>query len=520
MTTTPGADASQRLLVGLLLSALGVLAALMLTAFVEDDWHHLVDAAIYLLGARSLADGQGYLYLGQPFFARPPGLSWVLSFVVGGSGTPWDWQLCNLVVQAFAVGAMLSLFAAMRQLHGALAAALVTLLATLNPLSVEAHNEILAEFPFLMLFWAGVWCAAGRHGGHQPLLRRALLGGLLLGASCLFRTVGVLVLPGLVLAEALRRRRREEHVRRWQGLAVALVAVAVQLPWVLHARQAAAEASRPSTQLLVFDYMTALLHENPSDPASPLVDLDGYLERIATNANEISRCVAHAFLGGPPNEFDSEFGLEAPLGAALLAAAVLFAAASRRSVLDLYLLAYLGMLLVYFTFADRLLLPIVPLLLSSVVFTLERLGSLFVRPGQAIDPRGALIGTFALCQLALSLHGLPEARAQSSNRRLFAADDDATAAWVNGHLPPDAVLLHEKGAILTVLTGRTTYTYRNLPGPWPQGCPDTDYAIFSPRPRREEAEALVARASKPPVLVPFLWHETPSQIRIYELEKD
>ena len=503
-------------LTAVLLAALGLLAVLMVSVWVEDDWHHLVDAAIYVLTASSLAAGEGYTYLGEPFFARPPGLPWLLSHVVG-QGPDWDWGFFNQLIQLFAAGSLLTLLVAMRQVHGWLAAALVTLLFAVNPLTVEAHNEILAEFPYLFLFWAGLWLAAGRHGGHQPTLTRAVTGALLLAAACYFRTVGLLVLPGLALTEFLRRSRRGEPVRRWQGVLVLAIVVGLQLPWMLHARGAAAEAPRPSTQLLVFDYSTALFHTDPSDPDSPLVDLDGWIERVVTNAEDISRTVTFAFLGGPPNEYDSEFGLEAPILAALLAAAMLYTALTRRSVLDGYMVAYVVLLLVYFTFADRLLMPLVPCVISSIIYCLERVGRFMVRPEQSVDPRGGLIALVALGLLAVSLLRLPEARSQTSNRRLFARDDDETAEWVNENLPEDAVLLHEKGAILTVLTGRTTYTYRNLPGPWPEGCPDVDYAIFSPRPRREATEPLVAAKAKGVTKVPFRWHNRPSAIRIYDL---
>ena len=38
------------------------------------------DSALYLLTAQSLAEGDGYRYLGEAFFLRPPGFSYALTF--------------------------------------------------------------------------------------------------------------------------------------------------------------------------------------------------------------------------------------------------------------------------------------------------------------------------------------------------------------------------------------------------------------------------------------------------------
>lgn len=512
---------ASRIVTGLLLAAVAVLAVLSATAFVEPDWRHSVDSAIYLLTAKSLSLGEGYTYLGLPFFVRPPGLSWCLSLVMGDG---WDFALYNQLIQLSVAACLGTLLLAMSRLHGWCAAALVTLLFALNPLALDTHNAILAEFPFLALFFAAAWLLSKHRDGSQPGTLAALIGAALLAAAVAFRTVGVLFLPGLVLLSLLgmngRRKDPAGRANRLQGVLVAALVAASLVPWVLYSRDASAVAERPSTQLLMFDYTTALFHTNPSDPSSPWVDAAGWATRLGDNLTEISHTVDYAFLGGPPNEALSVHGSGAMVVTVLLGLCLAFTLIVRRSALDLYAAASVVVLLLYFTFADRLLLPLVPMLISSVVFTADKLGCLLgsTIPAKLPVPGGAvLIGLFALALGGMSLAQMDTSRELSPTKRRFQRDDLVTAAWVNDNLPADARLLHEKGAVISLLTGRTTYTYRNLPGPWPQGCPEVDYALFSPRPRREETEELVAEVAGPPMLVPFKWKGQPSHIRIYPL---
>jgi hypothetical protein len=524
----PVTKLATRLITGLLLTALGLLAVLSATLFVEQDWRHSVDSAIYLLTAKSLSLGEGYTYLGRPFFVRPPALSWCLSLVMGQG---WDFALYNQLIQLSVAASLGAMLLAMSRLHGWCAAALVTLLFGLNPLALNNHNTVLAEYPFLALFFTAAWLLSKSRDGRQPGTAAVLIGAVLLSASVAFRTIGVLFLPGLVLLSVLRLNGRrsadasdDADGKRLQGVWVAAIVVASLVPWTLYCRDASTQAERPSTQLLMFDYTTALFHTNPSDPDSPLVDAAGWGTRIGDNLTEISQTVAHAFLGGPPNEAVNTFGPEAMIVTALLGACLLFTVLSRRSALDLFAATSVVLLLLYFTFADRLLLPLIPLLISSVIYTAERLGRLAARllPArlpQALPP-ALLIALFALALGGVSLAHMEDSRALTSTKLRFQRDDLATAAWVRDNLPEDARLLHEKGAVLSLLSGRTTYTYRNLPGPWPTGCPEVDYALFSPRPRREPTEALVAAVARTPILVPFKWKGKMSNIRIYALAGD
>jgi hypothetical protein len=58
-------------------------AAACLFVWTDDSWRQHWDSGLYVLTARSLAAGEGYTYLDEPFFLRPPGLSWLIAAVQG-----------------------------------------------------------------------------------------------------------------------------------------------------------------------------------------------------------------------------------------------------------------------------------------------------------------------------------------------------------------------------------------------------------------------------------------------------
>jgi hypothetical protein len=58
--------------------------------------------------------------------------------------------------------------------------------------------------------------------------------------------------------------------------------------------------------------------------------------------------------------------------------------------------------------------------------------------------------------------------------------DGAIARWLNEETPPETIAMHERGPILSVLSGRRTYSCRNLQGTWPDAFPEVDWIILTP----------------------------------------
>jgi len=314
----------------------------------------------------------------------------------------------------------------------------------------------------------------------------------------------LLVLPALALNGILRR-----DSRRWQGPALAALALALHLPWMLWARDAASRAERPATQTLMFDYATALLRTDPGDPGSPLVDAAGWGRRVADNSAELAASLGRCLIG-------VESGPLPWLVAAAVTASLVYALAVRRSLLDWYAAASVAMLLAYFTYTDRLLLPVLPALLSPLFFAAERLAARARRPQEA---RLAALAAPAVLLLAVAAAHWSEDLAGPDFKQQNAATDGAAAAWVVAHTPPEARLLHERGPILSILTGRRAYTYRNLPGGWPGG-PEVDWIVLGPKP--SPIEPAVARAAREKIELPVRWkpQQPPLVVRLYRLTGD
>ncbi|CAN0287842.1 unnamed protein product, partial [Ectocarpus fasciculatus] len=403
-----------------------------------------------------------YQYLGQPFFVRPPGMSWVLAPLVETPFRAGEAGTLNLVVQSSYVLAMLGVLLVLRRLHGALWGTALTLLTALNPIVVDGFNEVLSEFPSMALLFFGLALLMPSREGARAPVGRALLGALLLGASLWFRSVGLLVLPALLLAELFAGGEALPR-RLGRGALLAALVVACILPWMIESGRRAEAAPRPSTQLLMFDYGTAMFRLDPSDPESRTLGLDDWVARVSQNTADLSGTVARAALGsasgreGQPRhevvDTRESVGL-APILTGVFALALLVTALTRRSVVDFYALGYAALLLLYFTYVDRLMLPLVPLLLSALFHTAQLLLSKL-----AEARRQLALGLLAAGLLSTSLIAFGDASSASEKKRQNFRADRQIARWVNEQLPADAELLYEKGSILSLLTERRVYTY-------------------------------------------------------------
>ena len=114
--------------------ALTVLAVLVLLSlpFLVHPWFDVVnDAGTYIITARSIAEGDGYSYLGHVFQLRPPGFSYLLAPLIALFET--DFLVLNLFVSLFGAAGVLLLFCHQRAYLGGPLAALVSLTLWLNP---------------------------------------------------------------------------------------------------------------------------------------------------------------------------------------------------------------------------------------------------------------------------------------------------------------------------------------------------------------------------------------------------
>jgi len=426
-------------------------------AWWRPDW----DGAVYLLTGRSLAEGEGYTYLGEPFFLRPPGLPLLLSFFVE-DGT-FDFRAINLVLLGFAGLAVAMIFLALRPLYSVWIALGAALLTGTSKLFTHFFNYALAEYPYFAAFFLGVIL-------HQFSVRvrarwwwPALLGGLAIALAAYLRTAAVLALPGFLLASLLRCRGRQ----RLAGLLLSAVVVVLLVPWFGYARFAAARATVPIEQDLQFDYTTAMLHEDPGDPASPLISGSDWITRIRFNGDllldELVLSTFHV----------ERSGLLSRSLLCLLVAAGMLISVRRGSIFYEWLaVVYAAVLLSYFVYASRLLTPLIPLVYLYLLLVADAagrwLGRRFRRPPIGpIGPigrngRNARIGTLLAGLVFASLlpGNLANFRKHMSTRSDPVPTYRQLADWIRANTAEDAVLLCNQAPTISVLSNRTAYTFR------------------------------------------------------------
>jgi hypothetical protein len=416
---------------------------------VRPEWWPEWDSAIYILLGRSLARGEGYLYLGEPFSLRPPGLPWLVSWVLPEGEL--DELALNRLVMFFAGATPTAVYFALRARHPRWLSLAAAMLGATSAIYTTRFNRVESEFPFAALLFLGIGCFERARQAAWRSALWSLSSALCLAGAAHVRTLGLIAIPGL-FALALRPAPAARRGSRWlPGLA----ATVLVLPWLAWARLAAGEAPGSTDQLLASDYWTALTRVDPGDPASPWLSAEGWVRRVRANAPAL-RALVEATLGSGGG-----------WGGGLLVAGVLagFALSLRRpSLLEWFAGCYAALLLGSGVH-DRLGLPLVhPVALYLLVGARGIAGWLGRRglPGAELVP-GLLVAALAALQLAQwppdpptrvqVVNGVRVERSWDLERRL--------ARRIRERTPPDAVILADDAPVFSLLTGRRVYTFRH-----------------------------------------------------------
>ena len=367
--------------------ALPLLVGLMLLSlFVTvHPWYDPTnDGAMYLLTARALEAGDGYSMLGMPFRIRPPGFAWLLSFVT--SMRDIDFQVVNVFVSLWGVAGCAALFVYLRDRLTWVVAFLVALALWLNPLYQELCNQPMSDVPGLTLA-LGCLLLERRAESERSLARDALL-GLAIGLATYVRTLTLILVPAIFLARLFRRSLDRRFV------ILAAVVFAVQLPWSI--RNANHAFEEPAEQTLLHSYSAGMFHEDGGDPNSRRLELGEIFARIPENvANGTAVLGRRLVMPGKVSrsELREEEAFEpiARVLGGLLVACLAYIAFKRREAGELWALASLAILAVYFGFAPRLLLPAFAFALPAAI---ELVQDLLRARGPAIA--GTLLALLAL----------------------------------------------------------------------------------------------------------------------------
>jgi hypothetical protein len=309
--------------------------------------------------------------------------------------------------------------------------------------------------------------------------------GLALAGALYVRTAALVAIPG-ILWLALRAPERAAGLRRALPAALAL---ALLVPWLVWAREAASLAERPAEQLKLFDYATAVFHVDAGDPDSALVPLSDWVLRVRSNGAALLRELAHTVFGAGG-------ALSQLVLLALCGLGALRAPRSRGSLLFWFSAGYAALLLVYFTNHPRLLLPLLP---AVYRYALEGGAGLASALRERLPRARALppplpAAALAAALLAVNLAQWPgrSAELEEEWKSVF-----EVAELVKRHLPPDAVLVADAAPIFAVLTDRRVYSFRHprFGNALDRYEPDALILHFD-HPSTEDAKAMVFGATK------------------------
>jgi hypothetical protein len=438
---------TQRLILGAF--AAGLLASL---CYFVHGWYDLtVDGSIFIVTARSIAAGQGYTYLGEPFLVRPPGLPLLIAPFVAGGGT--NFFVLDFYMGMLGAAGVLLLYAFARPRVGFGLALLLALALWLNPGYQRLSMQIMSDVPGMTALLACL--VVERWARSNPSAGREIVLGLCIGLAAYLRTLSILLVPAIIVSRLLLARRSEPGFG-WGGFAwrrlllFGLVSACVLAPWSIRNR---VEPSLEATeQTAVYSYGVGMWHADPKDPGSPLLTPAQILERIPLRSRQIASVLGSRMWNEvrANNEPEGGVGFANAALACLLLGSSLVVLIRRREPAEFFVAATLAVLATYFGFGARLVLPVFVLTLPAAV---ELTRDLAARVAGA--RRGAWIAGGALAAL-IAIDFAPRqdwAEIERDHAEMVALCDA-----VRGAVGPDARIGAVIGAHYSVFLDRPVYS--------------------------------------------------------------
>ena len=409
-----------------------------LTWLVHSFYDPVNDASLYLLTARSILDGQGYSYLGQPFTIRPPGFAVLLLPVLSIFGQ--SFLALNLFSSLFGILTLGLLFVQVRPRLGPAVSLTLVLTIWFNPFYQRTCNQVLSELPGCALMLLAL--IAARWAGARPGALRYLLVGLLISVAAYVRSVNLLILPALLVSLWFSGRKAGQIPWRKMSLLVAVV-VLTQLPWSL--RNARMQPDPPAEQTFLYSYGAGQWHQDTGDPRSPRVPVTELLGRIPKRLGKLVPSLGSRM---QPEVAEPQHFV---VGGLLLLALLTMLIRHRTPAEFLGLLIFL-VLGSYFVWRDRLALPLYLLAAAAAVEVLVGFARRLL--GARYGP--AVVGLSLLTLLFVDLHPRQDWPAIEAEHQSYTR----LAAEVEQHFAPEQTLGAVVGWHLSVRTGRPIYSLR------------------------------------------------------------
>lgn len=393
-------------------------------AFGSDDF------AAYVMHAANLVEGRPYTdirYVPNPkalWLAPSNGYPPIYPMILAPVYRIWGLNLRALkVITVLCFLAFLWLFAEMfKRRLSVLAGVGLMLIVGFNPVFWEQRNYVLSEFPYLMFSFGALLVIQNAYAdleASQMRMGTALLLAVLLYCAYGTRTIGIVLLPALVLADLLRFKRPSRFL-------VAVLAITA----ILIAAQSA--------------FLTA--------PRGYLSAVEISAQATVKNALYYSKTLSYVWQNGFNKGVQIAFAL---LFTGLACSGFVRKLWTEKAAGEFYVLGYLAILFMWSAeIGLRGLLPILPL---YVAYGLEELSRVL----KLISRRALVTAAVVLASLVGSSY-VGEARRES---RIAADPDvqDASAqqlfAFLRAQTQPSDVLIFSRPRSLALFTNRRTASF-------------------------------------------------------------
>lgn len=226
----------------LLWAVLACQAAMLLAFHATRSWHSAPDSALYMSLARSLAQGEGYMFNGEFHTVVPPLFPLALAGWMRVFGSSFLAQ--NLFQVALTLACTPALFLLMRQLFGRDLALIGVAAFALNFVQWTVASIVMSDMLFVLLAALGMAAAAWSAVNSPGRWAGVVLAGLGLAGASLTRGNGFLIVPGAAAAIWLGWRARPVGLRLAGAALLAATALGPVLWWQRYAADHASSVQR------------------------------------------------------------------------------------------------------------------------------------------------------------------------------------------------------------------------------------------------------------------------------------
>jgi hypothetical protein len=424
-------------------------------------WNVRWDSAVYISLAQSLANGEGYVYMGYAHTKYPPGLPLLLAPIEFFFGH--HYLLMRLLITVCAVGAIGLTWCLIRPLYSRRIAFAVCVMTASSYALVAEVPVILSDIPYMLVSLAAL--VAANQYTRNPTKRVLLWVTVLILVATSLRLIGVTLAMAMLIGIlfhpgelALSRRVRDAAVLLLlMGLATGL--------WV--GRNAMVTEQLPSELREALSYQEELIAVDPNDANSSTIDFSTFRSRLGKNVSHYERLLVDIVTG---KQVENRWLVH--LIAFFWLAGWLLALIQQRSVMAFYTFLYICVYLAWPALqGERFLVPVLPMIICyalQVPLMIVRGVTRWVSESGGPVSSGMMSArapelmmlmfitvSFFLVNLP-SLISIVSAERQSPYYRGGQGEYVAALSWIRDETPEDSLIITDLAPIAYLLSERKT----------------------------------------------------------------